>query len=244
VTKEIISDHSKHVILSKSAPIAPICEQYLPWEVLADETKMKAARNSIRERLEESLSKLFFGHWELGGNTPDDLARRLVEGYDDVTVSLVDQGIRHGWIDDSEIEIFRRFNATSENARAIVLLVIALHEAIPDEAAIPLPLIWGLQRHGEFGFEFDLSSDYLFKKSLATLLYGFAVRRLWSHELFQESELDYSKVLRDDIVALLSRRPDDALRIASIVIDRGEHDNALIEEILDSASVPLSEGAL
>lgn len=237
--------YSKRAILAKSAPLPAACHQYLPWYLLCDDEEMHLAREELRETLYESLSKLFAGHWELNGNTPDEQARMLVDGYDDVTVSLIHKGMLAQWIDYDELQFFRRYNADPEDTRNITLLIIAVREAVASESPIPVSLIWGLKSDDETPI--NLSTNEKFRQCLALLLYGFSVNRSFpeSDKLFRVYRSDSGKrILRDDIIELLSRRPDDALRIAALVIERQSHDNGLIEDVLDSASSPVSEGVL
>jgi hypothetical protein len=241
-TLKVPERYSKRAILAKSAPLAPVCEQYVPWDILISESAMKNAREGIREALYASLVTLFSGHWELNGNSPEDQSRELSEGYDDITVGLLYKGIMNGWIDHNELKFIRRFNAKPENARNIALMTAAVKDAVPDDEPIPMSLFWGLHNDDD---ELDLSTNEEFTKSLALLLYGFSVNHKFpdSDQLFTTHEAG-KKYLRNDITKLLSRRPDDALRIAAIVIERENHDNDLIEEIIDSASVPLRGGVL
>lgn len=234
--------YSKSAILAKSAPLAPVCEQYVPWNILTRETAMKHAREEIREALYASLLTLFSGHWELNGNSPEDQARELSDGYDDITVGLLYRGLANKWLDHNEFKFLRRFNAKPENARNIALLTAAVKDAVPNEDPIPMSLFWGLHDDDD---ELDLSTDTEFTKNLAFLLYGFSVNHKFpdSDQLFTTHEAG-KKYPRNDITKLLSRRPADALRIAAIVIERENHDNDLIEEIIDSASAPLQGGVL
>jgi hypothetical protein len=237
--------YSKRAILAKSAPLPSVCHQYLPWYLLCDEPAMQEAREELRATLYDSLSKLFTGHWELGGNTPEDQATELVQGYDDVTVSLLHKGLLAQWIDHDELQFFRRFNAAPEDTRNIVLLIIAVREAVSSESPIPVSLIWGLKIDNEAPLDFG--TDHKFRQYLALLLYGFSVNRSFpeADRLFRVYRSDSGKrILRDDIIELLSRRPEDALRIAALVIERQSHDNDLIEDVLDSVSSPVSEGVL
>jgi hypothetical protein len=241
-TLKVPERYSKIAILAKSAPLAPVCEQYVPWNILISESAMKNAREEIREALYASLVTLFAGHWELNGNNPEDQARALSEGYDDITVGLLYKGIMNGWLDHNEFQFMRRFNAKPDNARNIALMTAAVKDAVPDDEPIPMSLFWGLHNDDD---ELDLSTNEEFTKSLALLLYGFSVNHKFpdSDQLFTTHEAG-KKYPRNDITKLLSRRPADALRIAAIVIERENHDTSLIEEILESASAPLREGVL
>lgn len=236
--------YSKRAILAKSAPLPVACHQYLPWYLLCDESALRQAREEIRETLYESLSKLFAGHWELNGNTPDDQARMLVDGYDDVTVSLLHKGMLAQWIDHDEIQFFRRYNATPEDTRNVALLIIAVREAVPSEHPVPISLLWGLESD-QTSLKFNTDDE--FSQCLALVLYGFLVNHSFpdSDKLFRVYRSDTGKrILRNDIIDLLSRRPKDTLRIAALVVERQIHDNELIESVLDSVSSPVSEGVL
>jgi hypothetical protein len=230
--------------LQNSAPLPPMCEQYLDFETLGSEV----AREVVVEHFTET-----FRNYQ-GPNkttTPRTYARKLVGSFDQVTINLLKTAY------ERELIPFRAFTKIRLNellglrARNYALLQIAIRDLEARSGSFrQFDGLHTLERDEQGRrLVLDLSTDEQYRSAVACMRY--AVKVTNGMEMLEGEALFHSRsgadelIVHPEVAEILRSRPEQADLIADIVIERGSQDAGVILQILDgTVAQSLSSGAL
>lgn len=231
-------------LLNGSAPLPPLCEQYLDFETLGSQ--------GDQDTLIEHFTETFRAY--RGPNkttTPRTYARELVSSFDLVTINLMSAAYRNALIPFRAFTKIRINGLLGVRARNYVLMMIAIRDL--DAASGSFRQFEGLHdleadEQGE-RLVLDLSTDDQYRSAVARMRY--AVKVTSGLPIQEELNLFRSRkglddlMLEPDVAALLGDRPDQADLIADIVIGRGSQEVGVILQILDgTVAKSLGSGVL
>lgn len=232
-------------ILDGSAPFPPMCEQYLDLGVLWP--------TEVRKELIEHFTEVYLEN--PGPNrttTPRTYARQYVATLDDVTVNLMHTAFSRKLIEFSVFKKIRANDLKGVRARDYVLMMIAIRGLEARSGSFRqfcgLYEIAELEPELRANFEVRIETDDQYRKHSACLRYAVAVTNGLS---MREGEALFLRRNSEDLVIqprmnhMLWSMPEQADRIAEIVIQRKAQDPEVIAQILDGTIAPsLGSGTL
>ena len=234
----------KDRLLAASAPLPPLCEQYLDFGTLGS----RESEDAVIEHFIEAYVN------NPRTNPKEDVvasAREHVSSFDDVTINLMGTAFERELI---EFKIFAKIRANDLRglrARNYVLLQIAIRDLQARSGSFRQFDGLHVQENNDpnGALLLDLSTDEQYRGNVACLRYGVMVTN--ALPMHEERVLFYRRSGQDDLILdpkmakLLWSRPDQADRIAGIVIQRRSQDPEMIVQVLDgSAASSLGSGVL
>lgn len=227
--------------LNASAPLPPLCEQYLDFDAIgSDEAKdaviehfMEVYVNNPRIDPKDHTLK----------EDPFESACEHVSSFDDVTINLMSTAFNTGLVKFSVFAKMRANDMRGIEARNYFLLQIAIRDLEAKSGSFRQFQGLHVLQNMESGVEspLTLSTDEQYRGNVACLRYGVKVTNALP---MREGEALFLTTNREDLIVhpkmykLLRSRPDDADRIADIVIERRTQEPEIILQMLDGTIAP------